>query len=203
HLCASGQAADIDISLVTNLTNVSPHLHAMLSQFRRVTLKISLDGYGDGYEYVRYPGKWKVIDKNIDKALQLDNIHEVIVFPVLNVYNMLRMVELFAWAEDRSLPVVAMLVRSVDHVDCRLLPPQARAEAKRRFDAFFASRKVDGVLSPRLANLAHQIAVAFHEIDVTAFDADTHHRHLAHFMQFTNDLDASRGTDFAATFPET
>lgn len=203
HLCAAGKAGDIDISLVTNLTNVSPRLHAMLAQFRRVTLKISIDGYGDCYEYVRYPGKWKSIEKNIEKALQLSNIHETIIFPVLNVYNMLRMTELFAWAEDRGLPVVAMLVRSVDYVDCRLLPPLARAEARRRFDAFFEARMTDGVLPARLANLAHQIDLAFRELEASDFDAATRHRHLARFMQFTNDLDASRGTSFATAFPET
>jgi MoaA/NifB/PqqE/SkfB family radical SAM enzyme len=203
HLCATGKARDIDISLVTNLTNVSPHLHGMLAQFRRVTLKISLDGYGDCYEYVRFPGKWKTIERNIGKVLNLQNIHEAIIFPVLNVYNMLRMTELLEWAEDRGLPVVAGLVRSVDYVDCRLLPPQARKEAKRRFDAFFEARTIDGVLLPRLVNLAHEIDLAFGELDATDFDASTRHRHLARFMQFTNDMDASRGTGFAATFPET
>jgi sulfatase maturation enzyme AslB (radical SAM superfamily) len=35
--------------------------------FKNVTVKVSIDAVGIDYEYVRYPGKWSVIDRNIKR----------------------------------------------------------------------------------------------------------------------------------------
>lgn len=205
HLCGTGQAKEIDIGLVTNLTNVQPRILDLLSQFRQVDVKISLDGYGDVYEYVRFPGKWRTIERNVERIATLPNKVNITVFPVLNVYNTLDLVPLFEWAEERGFTTVATVVRASDHVDCRLLPQAARTEARRRFDAFFArhAAKAGGVLPERLATLARQIETAFAEIEATSFDEKTLAHKLLRFMQFTNDMDVSRGTSFRDTCPET
>jgi len=204
QLCRAGRAPEIDLELVTNLTVVPDPLFQTLSRFRSVVLKVSVDGFGASYEYNRFPGRWATFQRNIERIRQLPNLANLILFPVLNVYNTLTMVDLLEWAEARELQVCATIVRAADHVDCRLLPPEARREARERVAAFFAGRQASGQpLPPRLLSLQQEFQAAFQEIEDTDYDPPTRRREVAHFMQFTNDLDASRGTSFGATCPGT
>lgn len=139
HLCESGRAREIDLALVTNLTVVPDHLFRILSQFRQVDLKVSVDGHGASYEYNRFPGRWTNFERNIERIAKLPNLSGLTLFPVLNVYNTLTIVNLLEWADARELPVVATIVRAADHVDCRLLPAEARKEARERLHAFLDS----------------------------------------------------------------
>nr|WP_298363939.1 twitch domain-containing radical SAM protein [Azospirillum sp.] len=203
-LCAEGKAAGIDVGLVTNLTNVSDRFYALLPHFRRIDVKISLDGYGAVYEYNRFPGKWSAIERNIARLTGLKANYAVTIFPVMNVYNMLTLVDLFEWADRYGFPVSPSLVRSSDHVDCRLLPPAARQEARRRFDSYLARRQEQvGSETPGLVDLARQVDLALAEIEANDFTPQERAAKVRDFMEFTNDIDRHRGTSFRNTCPDT
>jgi len=59
-------AKNIDISFHTNLTVMPQKWLDILSNFKSVVFKVSIDGVGECYEYIRYPGKWAIIKKNIE-----------------------------------------------------------------------------------------------------------------------------------------
>jgi hypothetical protein len=58
---------DIVISFNTNLSVMPEDILSLLSSFRAVKFNVSLDGFEDSLEYIRYPLKWKTFEKNLKK----------------------------------------------------------------------------------------------------------------------------------------
>ena len=71
YLIDSEYAKNINLSFHTNLTVLPEKFVSLCDKFKSVTVKISIDAIGNDYEYIRYPGKWSIIDKNIK---ELENI---------------------------------------------------------------------------------------------------------------------------------
>jgi len=66
-----GYASNIRLSFHTNLTVMPEKWIKVLSAFKTVSFKVSIDGTGDCYEYVRYPGKWNIIKDNISELCNI------------------------------------------------------------------------------------------------------------------------------------
>src|SRR5262249_16150554 len=77
---------DLTLEFSTNCTKINTEILRKLSKFRAVNLALSLDGFGDAHEYIRFPAKWYVIDRNIRRLRQLPNAR-ICVTPVLQLYN--------------------------------------------------------------------------------------------------------------------
>jgi pyruvate-formate lyase-activating enzyme len=60
----------VRLSIFTNGTLTHKHFDALL-QKRKLTIVISLDSIGDGYEKIRVKGKWSVVEQNILKFLEI------------------------------------------------------------------------------------------------------------------------------------
>lgn len=64
-------AKNVRLSFHTNLTVMPQKWIDVLAKFKTVQFKISIDGAGECYEYIRYPGKWSIIKSNIDELANL------------------------------------------------------------------------------------------------------------------------------------
>tara|TARA_Y100000034_G_scaffold50842_1_gene62579 strand:- start:5129 stop:6241 length:1113 start_codon:yes stop_codon:yes gene_type:complete len=61
-------AKNINIGVVSNLTNINNRFYNNLKKFKLVTINASVDGYGKSNDFIRYPSNFKQVTKNI-KAL--------------------------------------------------------------------------------------------------------------------------------------
>jgi sulfatase maturation enzyme AslB (radical SAM superfamily) len=88
-----GYADRIKVSLNTNLTNLKPDFLAAITQFKMVTINASIDGMGLVQEYIRYPSKWSVIERNLITLFRMTKTHrmKINVSTVLQVYNVFQM----------------------------------------------------------------------------------------------------------------
>jgi len=70
-LIQKNRAKDIKIRYSTNLqVDVEKYIE-MWSKFKFVDLNVSIDGSGSTYEYIRWPGKWEKIYRNLKKACEV------------------------------------------------------------------------------------------------------------------------------------
>lgn len=87
-----GVAKDIKVDITTNLTNINDDFLLLMSEFKTFHISFSLDGYGDHYEYIRYPANWSKIESNMRKVLaktyEHDNIF-VAIHMVVQAFNIL------------------------------------------------------------------------------------------------------------------
>jgi organic radical activating enzyme len=71
YLIDHDYAKNIQLSFHTNLTVIPEKFVSLWDKFKTITVKISIDAIGNDYEYIRYPGKWSIVDKNIKEIANI------------------------------------------------------------------------------------------------------------------------------------
>lgn len=70
-LIDSGRSQNVILRLSTNLqTNKLDKFTEKWSKFKSVELQVSIDGCGDMYEYIRWPGKWSKLYDNLTHLIE-------------------------------------------------------------------------------------------------------------------------------------
>lgn len=57
-------AKNISLEVVTNCTKIHPKFLRLAKNFKHIQLRISIDGLGSTYDYIRYPGNYNIVEKN-------------------------------------------------------------------------------------------------------------------------------------------
>ena len=197
-LCAAGRAPAIDLTVVTNLIAIPPDVFATFAQFKSLFVIVSVDGCDETYEYVRYPGKWPSLVRNITRLRQLRPDIQIRIDAVLQAINALNIPDLFEWADTQEIPIELWFGRGLDQYnDFRILPPEMREEFAARFEDYFVRKGNRAIASVR-QNVESIIA----EAAVTDFTEQQRRERAINFMHFINDLDNSRRLSFRTIAPE-
>jgi len=200
HLVEHDVAKDMVLSVTTNGMVIPEGWLELASKFRQVTLTISLDGYGPVSEYIRFPSKWDQIQANIERYKSLKNAF-LLVNVTVQTYNMLHIPDLIRYCDGMGLEFRYHFLIGPEHLSPLVMPAPIRAEAGQRIRQF--AMRNDKSEATRTTHVKDrdawllQLAEAF-EADVPNWDT----KKLREFMIFTNDLDASRGQNFATALPE-
>lgn len=72
-LLDSGQAQHMELWLNTNASVVNLEFYSLVAQFKKVRIMLSIDGINESFNYIRYPGNWNQIDKNIHTIVDFIN----------------------------------------------------------------------------------------------------------------------------------
>ena len=68
YLKKNNLIGNINLQVITNLTNINGKFYEHLSDFKSVRLSVSIDAFGKTNDYIRFPSKFTQIEKNL-KAL--------------------------------------------------------------------------------------------------------------------------------------
>ena len=196
RLIESGQAAKIELRVQTNLTNVNSKFFDLVVQFGLPRIFLSIDGFGPFNDYMRYPSKWRIIERNADYIAELARRSKMSIHltPTISAYNALSIVHLFEWAAARGFDIIANHVRGVDALDCALIPDEARALAVQRMRDFLKS-----VTSPIPNRATIEDLCRYLEAPVDAAYAESSRKK---FHAFTREIDHDRGMRFEDYCPE-
>jgi sulfatase maturation enzyme AslB (radical SAM superfamily) len=82
-------ASNVELWLTTNATKMIPFLKNYKTKFKRLCVMLSIDATGPILEFIRYPAKWSVIEKNIDIAIKENLYDDLNVNIVVQPYNLL------------------------------------------------------------------------------------------------------------------
>ncbi len=103
RLVATGRAKDIEIEYNSNLTNVTPRMLKIWENFKQIRIGVSIDGYGDVFEYQRTPAKWKSVYKNMQKLNDNENINLKGWFAfTVTPFNVFHLPEFMKWKLNES-----------------------------------------------------------------------------------------------------
>jgi pyruvate-formate lyase-activating enzyme len=190
-LVDAGEAHHITIVFQSNGTTAKAPWLRLTEAFEYVGMSLSIDGYGEINEYIRYPARWQSIVENIEAFRQMPKV-AVSVASVFQAYNALNIVDLFRFFDAAGLSIYANPLSQPDYLDARVLPLLARQVAADRLQIY-----ADNDCPPE--NRDHVLSlIAWLNLE----NSYTDERLLRDFMLFTNDLDASRGQSFRRTYPE-
>lgn len=175
----SGRASKVTIEYDTNLTNVQDRAIELWKQFKEVSLRVSLDDYGEQNDYIRFPSNWDSIWKNIERVrTEVPNarIEFGITWQVLNSFTILNLLH---HLKDENYFV--RVLQEPSHYNVKILPKSTRQILVDMYEEFGDNR------------ITHLI----HYLENVQGDPD-----VASFLDVTKRLDRLRGTDFEATFAD-
>jgi len=190
RLVATGRAPQIGLLFVSN-GSIVPDWLSLAAQFRRLDLGISVDGYADHYEYIRYPGRWSKLAHNLQLFKQIPNL-SLQVTTTVQVNNALSLTNLFRYLDSVEIGFTAYMLENPHHLAVSALPASIR-----RLGATRLTEYADSDCRPEHRALVLSLAAQF-EAGEDAGDP----RLLRDFMLFTNDMDTTRGQSIHQTDPE-
>lgn len=112
--CIKENNLDFNLKLNTNCSTNSKNLIDKLRLFNNVNIISSVDGYGEVFEYIRYPNKWNKFVKNLEIY---NEFSKSICFniTVMN-YNIASLPELVFWLEKNYSESIIMM-HCVENID--------------------------------------------------------------------------------------
>ena len=199
-LCDTNKASNICIHIISNFTIVPNELFELLSKFNRVILTLSIDAIGEIYEYVRFPGKWEMIEENVERLQQarrklLKNI-EIVVRITISSYGALNAVDILEWTKNNDFGISLDCLVQPTYCSPTFMPPKSQAKATQRMEKFRDE-------NPHIDGFSYFLDVfKIHLKPINDISTDVYERKIQDFMLFTNDLDKSRKLNFCNTCPE-
>jgi MoaA/NifB/PqqE/SkfB family radical SAM enzyme len=186
NLIVSGQSKNVTLHYTTNTTTFAPQLlWDKWRHFKAVDIQFSIDGVGQRYNYIRFPGKWETVQENVSQYLEkeneLDNI-KLSVSHTVSAYNIFYLKEMLDWLTSIGLgrPYLGPVHRPA-HLSPGIFPNEIKNHISKKL-------KEDALIDTYIwSHVIHNVSS-----DKTVFD----------FCNFTDTHDQYRGTNFAKTFPE-
>jgi len=94
-LVDKGLSKNITIDCISNLTNVKNKFYNLLESFKKVDIDVSVDAYGLQNDYIRFPSKFKTIEKNLNELSEKS--YQVNLGITIQVLSMFRFYDFLSW----------------------------------------------------------------------------------------------------------
>lgn len=94
HIIDQGWSKHIELHYNTNATTIPDRLLKIWDKFKGVVLSLSIDAIGDLAHYVRFPTKWRVIERNMTKLAEFSKtrtgvkVHTHVTLSLLNLHDL-------------------------------------------------------------------------------------------------------------------
>ncbi len=156
-----GYAKNITLSYNTNVTKLPIEILELWKSFKEVKLLCSIDGFGKLNEYIRYPSKWEVIDRNLkhlDEKFSEYRITEILLSTTVQIYNILELPDLYQYLKQfkNIIPALNLInVHEPYYMQTMLLPIEAKQKAKEKLENVY--RELENVLDKEYEYLRENI----------------------------------------------
>lgn len=104
HIINVGDPSKIFIHYNTNATwPITEEMLNVWSKFKEINIWCSIDGIGEVFEYVRFPGNWQSVSKNLldFKQINQSNI-KIRITPAIGIHNILYIDQLLSWCTENN-----------------------------------------------------------------------------------------------------
>jgi sulfatase maturation enzyme AslB (radical SAM superfamily) len=179
HLASKGLSKNITLFYSTNATNYpTDRLKRALDKFKRIEISMSIDGIGDKFEYMRWPGKWSEAEAVVkaNMSLALDAEMYFMASHTVSTLNAYYADETTAWLKSEIGDIYINMVDSPSYLSIHAMPERAKNAVKN--------------------NTSNQEILGY-------IDIKEHNPLLwKQFIIWTKRQDEYRKQNFAVTFPE-
>jgi len=195
-----GYADKITLFFNLNCTNLNSKFLDLIKQFKNVSINASIDGVGETNDYIRYPSKWSMIDKNFRNLAKIEHL-DLKVTPTLTIFNALECDRVIEYVEevskeyDKKIEIDYLFNSGINVFDATLIPKVARIDVLYRLEKLQTN---PWVLSSRFTNNSVQALIGIMSSEQNT-DAETLINDL---KDLTAAQDAERSQSFELTFPD-
>lgn len=124
----SNQASKIALHITTNATTFSKKWKQLLEKFRFVRVMFSVDATNDLYNYMRYPGIFTDVEKNITEIISLPNTKPLINCVIQNL-NILYLKDIILFAKKLNIWLNLSILSTPNYLQFFNLPDHLKSAA--------------------------------------------------------------------------
>jgi len=195
RIVESGKASNIDLKVSTNGTHeLTNTWKSILENFRNVIVNVSIDGVGDQFTYMRHPGKWEEVEKNVKRLIGISfkskfriNVVPVVCVSALNVWNFH---EVFTYFKKYNITPFIILVQWPSYYCVNVIPDSVKIKLIEHLE------KVTDAPTAAIINLLKTQPKLFNE---SQLNVDTP---WEEFKFWTKEKDLYRNEEYVTMFPE-
>jgi MoaA/NifB/PqqE/SkfB family radical SAM enzyme len=202
---SNNESKHIELMFNTNMTNITDEFLTLLSEFKYVTLNLSIEGIGPVQEYLRGNSKWSKIECNLRKLAENKKKNfSYLVTPVIQNTNVLHFVDMLTYFKkmnqefgDGTFLFMPIILNAPKHLDINILPHAVKIKAKELIQHFIDT-------SADFLQYDHYLPVRLQQIlsKLDSIKPDDAKDLTEHFIKYTQLLDQERNQCFKTTFPE-
>lgn len=183
-------AKNIKLEYDTNLTNVHQRAIDLWKHFEHVELRVSLEDFGEQNDYIRFPSKWHIIDRNIKRieSLELDNLYLAfsITWQVLNSFTITNLLEYLRKYEESAIRILS----EPEEFDVAFLSKDVKIKILEHYRNWAGT--------DRWRNKKVNPLINYIESNIDVYEE----KWKQTFFKTVETLDKSRKTDWKSIFPE-
>ena len=211
-----GYAHSQFMSFNTNGTIVTPKYIDILTSFHMSRIGFSLDGVGDRFHYLRYPGNWLTVNNNITKWLETrekiekdPNKHNKLLLEIactISALNVMYVFEMLDYALERDIKLFISFVYNPVYLSITNLPEDVKPKVLAYVEEELEKREVTYSKNRAKNDLQHARTLqSFNEvrkiITTLKLPNESDPKEWTTFRRTTQLLDKSRKQNFKYTFP--
>ena len=198
----SGYAKNIVLTYNTNITQLPKSVLSLWKEFKTVKLFCSIDGFGKVNEYIRFPSKWSVIDKNLrylDENTQELNLSQILLSTTVQAHNVLNLDQLYDYLKQFKNIVPAMNLINLYsplYLSTQLLPNSVKKLAAERLLA------IKPELYKTIPPNDHYLIGNIDDIINFMMGNNYHERYWKAFTDYNGKVDELKSLSFQESIPE-
>jgi len=202
-------AKKIQLSYNSNLTTTEykgASIIDLWKNFRRVLLRVSIDGDPSCYDYVRVHNDLQKIENNIKKVLQLSNVR-LSATCTTSILNITRLTSIAEYYLSLGAYFHTSLVQYPRALNPRLLPQELKDKTTRDWNTWLedVDLHIDRCVSkefPGDKELHKSRIVKFGNSVIKYMNSKDEHQYWNEFVDYTKALDAYHKTSLVDVYPE-
>lgn len=188
-----GYAKNIHLVFDTNATFWDYQKINILNKFKKVTLRLSIDGIRNRFEYLRYPASWDTVLKNIQSMVDWKNtmygIVDLHVNCTVSAYNIYYVDEIVDFCNTHNLIIFIIPVEEPESISIKHIPNAVKHLIKQKLTLLITKYKN--------TEFAVQLNKLLYHLNSECKDAN-----WSDFLNEVHKRDVYREESFTETFPE-
>lgn len=139
----AGYSNRIAIEHNSNIVNIPKRAWDLWKHFKVIKIGASIDGIGKVNDYIRYPSKWKAIERNLELLDKADGNFQLWIAITVQVYNIMHLPDIFKWKISKNFKRVNIAdwqsiatlhpLHSPHFLNAKVLPPHAKEKIRDYF----------------------------------------------------------------------
>ena len=183
-LIKRGRSSQTSLKYNTNLTRLPPEVLSYWQNFKKIYLKVSLDGFKELNHYIRYPSIWQDIENNLSaiEAFRQKKDLKLQIDCTIQMYNILKLKPLLHWIEKKNYSIFFNILDKPRFLNISVLPQNLKRKAEQDLLPFHKKFDIQSIVS--------------------YMNSKDNSQYLKEFFAFTKYLDQKRNQNLFSFVPE-
>lgn len=201
-----GKSSNILLRYHSNLGLLPDRVVQLWQHFKRIEVHVSLESVGELNEVIRFPSKWKVVDRNLRKLIDLKEtlpmhleVHTT--FQAYTIFGLTRLFEyLKQFSEDIPQFPYLIWLDNPSYLSVLSLPLELRKKATTQLSSYIEAHRDAYTSGPHSGFVLEKISML--EAYLNRMESEPENGEFSKMVHFTKQLDESRGQNLLSLIPE-